>query len=1307
MPSKFKPTRERKRKVIARKSASQPHVASTDDSNAAIISVSKLEREEQRQKLRDELRAQQPKVSAKKQKRLDKYIEKKLKKDEAADLVKKLEKEKEKYDPRGLQSSKALKRKFGDYVDGQLQQFGSQNDYEVEEVQPRLNGRKRHAKTVPVDDDMESVDSFEEEHQTAFDPATAPPDPIAQDNEWIKQRAAPVQGTGLAQPLQIGANGIPIIPVWRGRKPVQQPPLEDEPVELLASTADEDVAWEGFSGDEESISDNEKSESESDMSEVEEEDEEDTQELDPRLKNIDSKVLDALLAELERSDGSDASEGEDLEETESSEEEAEHDGLEDEDQEDSSDSNETESGTDAESETSDTSADNGKLKPRTSAFKSWATQQLNQSIGHTPFYEQEQPQQSDTRQVFAKPAAGYRLGVKETERPKDDRRAYTVAVERQDAIQQTRSQLPILQREQEIMEAVHNNAVVVIKGDTGSGKTTQLPQFLFEAGFGDKEGPTPGLIGITQPRRVAAVSMAKRVAEELGNHGDKVAHQIRFDTTVSSKTAIKFMTDGILLRELSQDLLLKKYSAIVVDEAHERSVNTDLLIGMLSKIVPARMRKSEQNPDPRPLKLIIMSATLNINDFLHEKLFAASLRPPVVEAEGRQHKVTTHFALRSRADYVEETIEKVKRAHRKLPKGGILVFLTGQNEIKYVLSQLRKELVRSARPVDNVLPRMQISANDAPLELEDLDITNYDRTSRKLDATDDIDIVVDETELDKEFEVSDDDEEAATSTLRTAMPKNNSKDPYDTVHLLPLYSQLPTKEQLRIFEPPPDRSRLIVLATNVAETSLTIPGIRYVFDCGRSKERKFDTETNVQSFEIDYISKASAQQRAGRAGRTGPGHCWRLYSSAVYEQFFPDHTEPEILRTPAENVVLQLKGFRYPRPVTDFPFPSPPGRMALEKAEKLLRDLGAISGPNGALTELGKSLSLYPLSPRLGKVLVKATAQPKLLLELLAITAALAVDDVFINETQIDANVHGKQDGQSRRLNDHDEEEQKDKMRQQFGRAHAMFSKHDKSSDGLKLLTAVQMFLAAPDKEAFCQQYFLRSKGMQEISQLYGQLRSMVQVNHSELVKSLKDVQIKDTLKADAVKTINTTLSSGYLDQVALRYDLHPTPPALPKQPIRAIDVPYLPLTPLSKVSSFDSSIVDRAVFIHPSSLLSRLSTKSLPEYIVYRHLQTSQAQVLGADAEVNQKTRMIPLCTLDAKSLLALVRDTGLIEYGKPIPKTKIEEVDKRNRVCWVSTEMKSASAGGFGWPLPPTKVKQVIDLKAPSGWRVIEVIA
>lgn len=1268
MPSKFRPTRERKRKVLARNQNVSTTTTGTDSNVEFVLPTSKSERDERREALRAELRAQQSKPSAKKQKRLEKYIDKKLRKEESLDLLKKLAVEKEKHNTAGLQSSKHLnakKRTFADYVNGQARPQPDERS-----VDRTDNTRSRQRTGFWRNGEVsESEDSFEEEHPEAF----ALHQELTTDDTWLKAKAAPTQGSGLAQPLVIGADGLPIIPRRgdRGRK--NDGASSGEQTKMPIDREDSaETPWEGFS---DSV---EEAESFSDT-------EEDDKEIDPRLRSIDGTVLDALLQELERSDDSGDDEadrsGEDDSDGELSlQEESQSEGSDTDERENPSEVSEISSES---AFTSETSVEDTRIKPRVSAFKSWATQQLNSSLGHVPSYDQPNNEALAEGLVSVKPAAGYRIGVQQLNPPPDTRLARSVHVERPQSIIESRSELPILQREQEIMEAIHNNHVVVVKGETGSGKTTQLPQFLFEAGYGDRTGPTPGMIGVTQPRRVAAVSMARRVGEELGSHATKVAHQIRFDSTVSPDTAIKFMTDGILLRELSEDLLLKKYSAIVIDEAHERSVNTDLLIGMLSKIVPARLRKTAQNPDPKPLKVIIMSATLDIDDFLHEKLFPINMRPPVVEAEGRQHRVTTHFALRSRSDYLEETIEKVKRAHKKLPRGGILVFLTGQNEIKHVLNRLRTDLLPSSS--FESAPRMHISGFDAPLETDDIDLgASTFQSDAADDETEDIDILVDEEEAEKEFEISDDEE---VQTQSSAIPSVKNKTPYDTVHLLPLYSQLPTKEQLRVFEPPPERARLIILATNVAETSLTIPGIRYVFDCGRSKERRYDIATSVQSFEIDYISKASAQQRAGRAGRTGPGHCWRLYSSAVYEQFFQDHATPEILRTPAESIVLQLKNFRYPRPVIEFPFPSPPSPSVLAKAEKLLRHIGALA--DGGLTALGKRLSAYPLSPRLAKILVSAIDQPKTLLEVILVTASLSVDDIFIHETLVS--------------NTGDEEE-RDSTKQAYGRVHASFSKNDRTSDVLKILTAVISYIGASNKEEFCQQNFVRQKALAEISQLYGQLRGLVQANNPSLI--LKDKQLQGNLNSALCKQISSTVASGFIDQIALRYDLHPTPPVLPRQPTRAIDVPYLPLTPLSPRSS---DLVDMAIFIHPSSLLSRLSPKAVPEYIVYRHLQTSQARSIS-DTGTKTKTRMVPLTPLDATTLLSLVRDTGLIEYGKPIPKTKMEDVPNtrpKEQICWVSTQMKSDGTGKFGWPLPPSKVRRVVDLKAPTGWRIIEVIA
>ncbi|KAJ1931224.1 putative ATP-dependent RNA helicase DHR1, partial [Linderina macrospora] len=253
--------------------------------------------------------------------------------------------------------------------------------------------------------------------------------------------------------------------------------------------------------------------------------------------------------------------------------------------------------------------------------------------------------------------------------------------------------LPVYAEEQQIMEAITENPVIVLSGETGSGKTTQVPQFLFEAGYGDPDSQNPGMIGITQPRRVAAVSMAHRVAEELGNYSSTVAHQVRFDTNVSDKTRVKFMTEGVLLRELATDFLLTKYSVLITDEAHERSLNTDILLGVLSRVVRLRQKLATEDPKKhRPLKLVIMSATLRVDDFVkNTRLFPTP--PPVINVQARQHPVRVHFSRRTPmpGQHVNEAIRKVAKIHARLPEGGILVFLTGQAEITYACKQLREK----------------------------------------------------------------------------------------------------------------------------------------------------------------------------------------------------------------------------------------------------------------------------------------------------------------------------------------------------------------------------------------------------------------------------------------------------------------------------------------------------------------------------------------------------------------------------------------------------------------------------------------
>ena len=452
-----------------------------------------------------------------------------------------------------------------------------------------------------------------------------------------------------------------------------------------------------------------------------------------------------------------------------------------------SDSNSTEASEDNEdddessTDESDESEESPVKKQRSSAFKAWANQQLNEALGYQP--ASSVPNVIEIPKIDGfKPRAPEQdpLPVELQPTLNNSRKAFSVTVTRPSDIQAARIKLPVVGEEQKIMEAIHNNNLVVVYGATGSGKTTQVPQFLFEAGYGSPDSPTPGMIGVTQPRRVAAVSMAKRVGDELGDHGKKVAYQIRFEGTVGSQTAIKFMTDGVLLREVAQDIALRRYSAIIIDEAHERSVNTDILIGMLSRVVKLREEMSTEDPSIKPLKLTIMSATLRITDFTQNKTLFSD-PPPVLQAEGRQYPVTMHFARKTHHDYVEEAFRKITKGHKKLPPGGFLIFLTGQNEITQ-LSKRLKEAFRMGRTA--VGPQVQISGKDAPMETEDIDLGDTID-----DTNDDYD---DEEGTGNDGNDDDDDDFDIGEEADTGPGK---------IHVLPLYSLLPTREQLEFLKP--------------------------------------------------------------------------------------------------------------------------------------------------------------------------------------------------------------------------------------------------------------------------------------------------------------------------------------------------------------------------------------------------------------------------------------------------------------------------------------------------------------------------
>ncbi|KAK2751791.1 putative ATP-dependent RNA helicase DHR1 [Onygenales sp. PD_40] len=1034
----------------------------------------------------------------------------------------------------------------------------------------------------------------------------------------------PVIGSGLKRPLEVGEDGFPVI---KKRKRAPKTKVVEEP------------AWEGFDSDGaaedfkffsgSNISDSEESGSESDMGSAQ--------------------------------SGSEEDESED-------EDEDEHDS----------------SSTSSEEEY----ASRPNIQPRNSAFKAWAVQQVNEAVGFKPT---EHALPTDSLPKSIKPPKPRVVEEEplpaELQIPKGDpnRKVFAVQVNRPPHIQESRLGLPVVGEEQKIMEAIHNNPSVVIWGATGSGKTTQLPQFLFEAGYGNPESPNPGMIGVTQPRRVAAVSMAKRVGDELGEYSDQVSYQIRFDSTVSSKTAIKFMTDGVLIREIAQDFSLSKYSIIIIDEAHERSVNTDILIGMVSRIIDLRKTMNAENPSVKPLKLVIMSATLRISDFIQNDNLFRQGPPPLVQAEGRQYPVTVHFARRTHRDYVEEAFRKVSKGHRKLPPGAFLVFLTGQAEIKDLAKRL-KQSFRSTHASDTFQGKVKLSAAEAPLETEDIDLGGANQ--EPLGDEDDSDYEITGLDNDENDDDDFDHEEGAV-------------DSKTKVHVLPLYSQLPTKEQLKVFEPVPEDSRLIVLATNVAETSLTIPGIRYVFDCGRSKEKQYDVSTGVQSFQIGWISKASASQRAGRAGRTGPGHCYRLYSSAVYEGEFQEYTDPEISRTPIEGVVLQMKSMGLHH-VINFPFPTPPNRSGLAKAEKLLQNLGALSS-DGQVTETGRHLSLYPLSPRFGKML-QIGHQHGCMPFVVSMVSALAVSDLFIQENQLDLNpVQKGNDNDS----DDDEDDRKkiytnadrledtarEMRRKDYNRSRRIFSKYDDKSDALKSLAAVCAYAYAPDGDSFSNQMFLRPNAMKEASQLRRQLYEIVRANNPGITQPFEHRLPEPSDKQ--LRALKQIAAAGFIDQVAIRADMAPVPPEMPRKPRRAIDVPYLTL--FSSRDSHARELDEKAVYIHPTSVLAQLSPNELPQYLIYSHLQQAVAAHVTDKAA---KVRMFPLTAVSGLQLSALGHGTPLVEYGKPIGKIETVAGAPDKRVCWVIPSLVG-DKGGTGWPLPAKKVLQKKDKR--GGW-VIE---
>ncbi|XVE52800.1 hypothetical protein DITRI_Ditri02bG0153100 [Diplodiscus trichospermus] len=530
------------------------------------------------------------------------------------------------------------------------------------------------------------------------------------------------------------------------------------------------------------------------------------------------------------------------------------------------------------------------------------------------------------------------------------------------SLAEQRQYLPIYSVRDELLQVIRENQVVVVVGETGSGKTTQLTQYLHEDGY-----TINGVVGCTQPRRVAAMSVAKRVSEEMETElGDKVGYAIRFEDVTGPNTIIKYMTDGVLLRETLKDADLDKYRVIVMDEAHERSLSTDVLFGILKKVVAQR----------RDFKLIVTSATLNAQKFSN---FFGSV--PIFHIPGRTFPVNTLYGKTPCEDYVEGAVKQAMTIHITSPPGDILIFMTGQDEIEaacYALAERMEQLI---------------------------------------------------------------------STTRKGVPK---------LLILPIYSQLPADLQAKIFQKAEDGARKCIVATNIAETSLTVDGIFYVIDTGYGKMKVYNPKMGMDALQVFPVSRAAADQRAGRAGRTGPGTCYRLYTESAYLNEMLPAPVPEIQRTNLGNVVLLLKSLKIDN-LLDFDFMDPPPQENILNSMYQLWVLGALNNVGG-LTDIGWKMVEFPLDPPLAKMLLMGE-QLECLDEVLTIVSMLSVPSVFFRPK--------------------DRAEESDAAREKF---------FVPESDHLTLLNVYQQWKANQYRGDWCNDHFLHVKGLKKAREVRSQL---------------------------------------------------------------------------------------------------------------------------------------------------------------------------------------------------------------------------
>lgn len=560
----------------------------------------------------------------------------------------------------------------------------------------------------------------------------------------------------------------------------------------------------------------------------------------------------------------------------------------------------------------------------------------------------------------------------------------------------------------------HDTQILVFVGETGSGKTTQIPQFVL---FDEMPHLNHKLVACTQPRRVAAMSVAQRVADEMDvSLGEEVGYSIRFDDKTGPNTILKYMTDGMLLREAMNDHNMSRYSCIILDEAHERTLATDILMGLLKEVALRR-------PD---LKIVIMSATLDAQKF--QRYFSTGAgEAPLLAVPGRTHPVEIFYTPEPERDYVEAALRTVLQIHATEPEGDVLLFLTGEEEIE-----------DACRKISLEADEMMREADAGPLKV------------------------------------------------------------------YPLYGTLPPAQQQKIFEPaPPPRTpggrpgRKVIVGTNIAETSLTIDGIVYVVDPGFSKQKVYNPRIRVESLLVSPISKASAQQRAGRAGRTRPGKCFRLYTEAAFKKELIEQTYPEILRSNLASTVLELKKLGIDD-LVHFDLMDPPAPETLMRALEELNYLACLDD-DGDLTALGKLASDFPLDPSLAVMLISS---PEFYCsnEILSLTALLSVPQIFVRPAS---------------------------ARKRADEMKALFAHPD--GDHLTMLNVYHAYKspqAQEDPRKWCHDHFLSQRALQSADNVRMQLKRIMEREELELVSTPFE-------NKDYYTNIRRALVAGFFMQVA------------------------------------------------------------------------------------------------------------------------------------------------------------------------------